>query len=48
MDGALCDYHIHMPLEEGSEDIAVIMKRLGVSYAWHYNWKYKTTGYLFQ
>jgi len=24
------------------------MKRIGVSYAWYYNWKYNTVGHLFQ
>ena len=24
------------------------MKRIGVSFVWYYNWKYKTTGHLFQ
>ncbi len=32
----------------GKEDLAVTMKRIGVSFAWFYNWKYKTTGHLFQ
>jgi putative transposase len=40
--------HIHLLLAEGSEDISLTMKRIGVSYAWYYNWKYKTTGHLFQ
>jgi len=40
--------HIHLLLDEGKEDIAVTMKRIGISYAWFYNWKYKTTGHLFQ
>ncbi|AOY77877.1 hypothetical protein [Clostridium formicaceticum] len=24
------------------------MEKIGVSYVWYYNWKYKTTGHLFQ
>jgi putative transposase len=40
--------HIHLLIKEGSESISVVMKRIGVSYANYYNWKYKTTGHLFQ
>ena len=40
--------HIHLLLHEGNEELSVTMKRIGVSYAWFYNLKYKTTGHLFQ
>jgi len=40
--------HVHIVLQEGKEELAVTMKRIGVSFAWYYNWKYKTTGHLFQ
>ncbi|RLQ94820.1 transposase [Falsibacillus albus] len=40
--------HVHLLVKEGSESISVVMKRIGVSYANYYNWKYKTTGHLFQ
>ena len=40
--------HIHIVIKEGKEELARTMKRIAVSYAWHYNWKYKTTGHLFQ
>lgn len=40
--------HVHLLLKEGQEDISVTMKRMGVSYAAYYNWKYETTGHLFQ
>ena len=40
--------HIHLLLEEGKEEISKTMKRIGVSFVWYYNWKYKTTGHLFQ
>jgi len=40
--------HAHLVLKEGCEDLSVSMKRIGVSYAWHYNLKYNTTGHLFQ
>ena len=40
--------HAHLLLQEGKEDLAVTMKRIGVSYVSFYNLKYKTTGHLFQ
>ena len=40
--------HIHLLLMEGKEDISLTMKRIGVSFVWHYNLKYGTTGHLFQ
>lgn len=40
--------HVHLLLKEGREDISTTMKRIGVSYVGYYNWKYKTTGHLFQ
>lgn len=40
--------HVHLIIEQGMEELAVTMKRIGVSYAWYYNWKYKSTGHLFQ
>ncbi|PFA66197.1 transposase [Bacillus sp. AFS015802] len=40
--------HVHLLLKEGHESISVAMKRIGVTYANYYNWKYKTNGHLFQ
>ncbi|SEN37512.1 REP element-mobilizing transposase RayT [Mesobacillus persicus] len=40
--------HVHLLLKEGNEDLAVTLKRLGVSYVLYYNRKYDTTGHLFQ
>ena len=40
--------HVHLLIKEGNEDISITMKRIGVSYARYYNWKYRTTGHLFQ
>ena len=40
--------HVHLLLEEGLEELSITMKRIGVSYVWYYNWKYETTGHLFQ
>jgi putative transposase len=44
----LMSNHVHLLLREGNEDISVTMKRIGVSFVFYYNWKYKTTGHLFQ
>ncbi|MEG6521527.1 REP-associated tyrosine transposase [Desulfotomaculum sp. 1211_IL3151] len=44
----LMNNHVHLLLEEANEDISITMKRLGVSFVWYYNQKYKTTGHLFQ
>ncbi|WP_404330350.1 REP-associated tyrosine transposase [Mesobacillus maritimus] len=44
----LMDNHIHLLLREGEEELANTMKRIGVSYVGFYNWKYCTTGHLFQ
>jgi putative transposase len=40
--------HVHLLLKEGNESISVVTKRIGVTYANYYNWKYKTNGHLFQ
>ncbi|KAB8126811.1 transposase [Gracilibacillus oryzae] len=44
----LMSNHIHLLLKEGQEAISVTMKRIAVSFAQYYNWKYRTTGHLFQ
>jgi REP element-mobilizing transposase RayT len=44
----LMSNHIHLLFQEGKEELAVTMKRIGVSYVWFYNQKYKTMGHLFQ
>ncbi|MDP4182041.1 MAG: transposase [Bacillota bacterium] len=44
----LMSNHVHFLLKEGEEELSITMKRIGVSYAWYYNWKYNTTGHLFQ
>lgn len=44
----LMSNHVHILLKEGNEKISATMKRLGVSYVRYYNWKYRTTGHLFQ
>jgi len=40
--------HIHLLLHECEEDIARVMKRIGVSYVYWYNKKYNRVGHLFQ
>ena len=40
--------HLHLLIGQGKEELSLTMKRIGVSYAWYYNWKYKSTGHLFQ
>ncbi len=44
----LMSNHIHLIIKEGKDEIARIMKRIGVSYAAWYNNKYERTGHLFQ
>jgi putative transposase len=44
----LMSNHAHLLIREGNEDISITMKRIGVSFVWYYNWKYRTTGHLFQ
>jgi REP element-mobilizing transposase RayT len=40
--------HVHLLLRENNGDISVFMKRLDVSYAYWYNWKYERIGHVFQ
>lgn len=40
--------HVHLLIRERDQDVSVFMKRLGVSYAYWYNWKYERTGHVFQ
>lgn len=44
----LMNNHLHLLLKEGNESISTTMKRIGVSFVGYYNWKYRTTGPLFQ
>jgi putative transposase len=44
----LMDNHVHLLLQEGKETMDNTMKRIGVSYVYWYNWKYKRSGHLFQ
>ncbi len=40
--------HIHLLMQAVEEDIAVVMKRINVSYVYWYNNKYERAGHLFQ
>jgi putative transposase len=40
--------HIHILLHELDEKLGIIMRRIGASYVYWYNWKYKRCGHLFQ
>lgn len=44
----LMDNHVHLLIKEGNELLENTMKRIGVSYVFWYNWKYKRSGHLFQ
>lgn len=44
----LMDNHVHMMIQEGTEDIANVMKRITISYVFYFNHKYKRVGHLFQ
>ncbi|WP_371367633.1 hypothetical protein SRRS_14980 [Sporomusa rhizae] len=44
----LMDNHVHLILKENNEPIEKLMKRIGVSYVYWYNLKYKRIGHLFQ
>jgi REP element-mobilizing transposase RayT len=40
--------HVHLLINEGSDEISRIMKRIEVSYAYYFNKKYRRIGHLFQ
>lgn len=44
----LMDNHIHLVIKQGKDPLETVMKRIGVSYVYWYNWKYKRSGHLFQ
>ncbi len=44
----LMDNHTHLLIKENVKEISHIIKRLGTSYAWWYNWKYERSGHVFQ
>ena len=44
----LMSNHIHIIIQESTEKIDLIMKRIGTRYVYWYNIKYKRVGHLFQ
>ena len=40
--------HVHLLVKEEKEPLEIVIKRLGVSYVYHYNEKYDLLGHLFQ
>jgi len=42
------DNHIHLLIKEEDVCISSVMKRIGASYVYWYNWKYNRVGHLFQ
>lgn len=40
--------HVHLLLHELNEKTEIIMRRIGASYVYWYNWKYQRCGHLFQ
>ncbi|MPM54421.1 hypothetical protein SDC9_101199 [bioreactor metagenome] len=40
--------HVHLLLHELNEKTEIIMRRIGASYVYWYNWKYRRCGHLFQ
>jgi REP element-mobilizing transposase RayT len=44
----LMDNHVHLLLNEASDEISRIMKRINISYAYYFNKKYGRIGHLFQ
>ena len=44
----LMSNHIHLLIKVENEDLDLIIKRIGGSYVYWYNWKYKRRGHLFQ
>lgn len=44
----LMSNHVHLLLHDKKDEISRTMKRIGISYAWWYNWKYNRVGHVFQ
>ena len=42
------DNHVHLVIKEQEDSISRIMKRIGTSYAYYFNKKYKRVGHVFQ
>lgn len=44
----LMSNHVHLLIQENNTAISKIMKKIGTSYAYWYNWKYERSGHVFQ
>lgn len=44
----LMSNHVHLLIEEGKEDFAIVFRRIGAKYVYWYNLKYIRSGHLFQ
>ena len=40
--------HVHLLIKVEKEQLSQIFKRIGASYVFWYNWKYRRSGHLFQ
>ena len=40
--------HVHLLIKEEKNELGIIMRRIGASYVYWYNWKYERSGHLFQ
>ena len=40
--------HVHLLLQEGTEPLEVVFKRIGISYVYYYHRKHELSGHLFQ
>ena len=40
--------HIHLLIKEGEEELGIVMRRIGASFVYWYNFKYERSGHLFQ
>jgi len=40
--------HVHLLIKEEKEELGIVLRRIGASFVYWYNWKYDRTGHLFQ
>jgi len=40
--------HIHLLIKEEKEELGIVLRRIGASFVYWYNWKYDRIGHLFQ
>ena len=44
----LMNNHVHLLIHEFQDKLSLVMKRIGIGYAWWYNMKYQRSGHVFQ